>query len=49
MNKKELCAHCGKNEAGELQSCPYSEEICESEEELCNCCKECYQECLNNI
>lgn len=46
--EKELCETCGKNEVGEESECPYSDQILEKVE-LCNCCKECYQKCLNDI
>ncbi len=42
------CESCGDNEATELHTCPYSEEI-NGDTTLCNCCDECQSNCLEEI
>ena len=39
---------CGNEYIGE-HTCPYQEEINEDSETLCNCCKECTQQCVWDI
>ena len=39
---------CGA-EAEELHPCPFSEEIHNDFDTLCNCCKHCQRECARDI
>lgn len=48
MKKKELCNKCGKNEAGEIDLCPFAKEVL-GKISTCNCCDECIKECLWEI
>jgi len=43
------CQSCKKNEADDFHPCPFSEEIHEDYETLCNCCDSCATECARNI
>lgn len=52
MKKKdtgEKCQSCKKNPAGPEHTCPYQEEINDNTEAKCNCCRECSQECCDDI
>lgn len=44
----KLCSSCGKGRAEELSPCPYAEEIA-GKIEMCDCCGECLQKCLDAI
>ena len=46
-NEIDKCS-CGNEYIGE-HTCPYQEEINEDSETLCNCCKECTQQCAWDI
>jgi hypothetical protein len=46
---KIMCNSCGENPATGLHSCPYSEEINNDYETLCNCCSDCAQSCTDEI
>ncbi len=39
---------CG-NTSEELHPCPYKQEMCEDENTLCNCCKDCQHECCMDV
>jgi hypothetical protein len=43
------CDRCKTYEAEELHPCPFSEEINDDSETLCNCCRECYGDCCMDI
>lgn len=43
-----LCK-CEKNPAEPDHTCPYNEDINNDSETLCNCCKDCAQECAWDI
>lgn len=46
--EKNKCSHCDKNPATEPHTCPFGEEIHNSEA-LCDCCDECARECAMDI
>ncbi len=45
----DLCSHCGRNPADDLHGCPYQEGINANYEFECDCCRECFRECLDGI
>ena len=45
----EKCEKCGKNDAEDLHTCPYAEEIGDDHETLCTCCSDCQHECVMDI
>ena len=47
--KEELCENCKKNQAQELHTCPFAEEIYGDEEQKCNCCDDCESRCCQDI
>jgi hypothetical protein len=52
--KKECDNLCGSprgcsNPATEDHTCPFSEEIHNDYEYMCNCCDDCYHECAMDI
>jgi hypothetical protein len=47
-NETETCDRCN-NEAGDLHTCPFKEEINGNYESLCNCCSDCRHECCMDI
>lgn len=49
FKKKSLCSNCGVNEAKELHTCPYKEDINDDSESLCDCCSDCLHECSMDI
>ena len=49
IDNKEKCQGCNNKPSEELHTCPYKEEINEDHKTLCNCCKECTQECCWDI
>ena len=42
------CQSC-KNEGVEDHGCPFSEEIRDDYDTMCNCCSECQYECAQDI
>lgn len=46
---KEKCKKCEQNDACDLHTCPFAEEIYDDSETLCNCCKDCEHECKMDI
>jgi hypothetical protein len=42
------CERC-ENEAEELHTCPFQEDINDDSETLCNCCAACQHECCMDI
>jgi hypothetical protein len=53
MAEKEMCSRCERDEAAPLHHCPYEVEMsCNaSEDELseCDCCDDCYSNCVGDI
>lgn len=43
------CPSCEKNNANELHTCPFKEEINNDSETLCECCDDCTHECAMDI
>lgn len=46
---EKLCQGCGVNKAEPMHTCPFSEDINDDYETLCNCCDECRHECCMDI
>lgn len=46
-NVEDICK-CG-NDADDLHTCPYKEDINGDYESLCNCCSACRNECAKDI
>ena len=45
-----LCETCNKNEAQEPHPCPFQQEIYgDNTEDFCTCCKDCEQDCADDI
>ena len=50
FGKKEvLCEKCNENNAEELHTCPFAEEIYGDGEQQCNCCDVCQNQCCQDI
>lgn len=48
--KKEKCKSFDcDNDAEELHSCPYAEDVHGDSESQCNCCESCRNKCSDNI
>jgi hypothetical protein len=45
----EKCQICNNNTGEELHTCPYSEDIHDDSESLCNCCGDCEYQCAMDI
>ena len=43
------CPNCKKGDAQQEHTCPYSVEINDDSETLCNCCIDCENECSGDI
>lgn len=43
------CSRCNKNDAAELHTCPFAEDVNNDTETLCDCCEECTHECEMDI
>lgn len=48
MSENGKCDCCGENEEQELHTCPYGCEI-NGDYSECNCCKQCEQNCSDEI
>lgn len=48
MNESNTCQGCD-NEAQEMHTCPYAEEIGGDHDSLCNCCTACEDQCCEDI
>ena len=46
---QNLCSRCERNEAESPHSCPYQSDINDDRKSLCNCCDDCYSNCLGDI
>ena len=44
-----IMCECGKNPATEPHTCPYKEEIEDDHTTLCTCCKECEDQCADDV
>lgn len=49
INETPKCSHCDKDDAQEPHTCPFSEEIYDNHETLCDCCEECTYQCIMDI
>ena len=49
LNEDEKCQSCQNEEALELHTCPYREDVSNDFETLCNCCNNCISECCQDI
>ena len=48
-NEKNNCNNCEVNDGKSLHTCPFSEEINNDTQTLCNCCSTCENECCMDI
>lgn len=48
ISDDDMCK-CGKREKQELHTCPYSVDVNNDEETLCDCCDECTYQCAQDI
>jgi len=49
MRGKDKCPSCGSNDATELHTCPYQQDVNDDDESLCTCCPDCQYECGMDI
>lgn len=49
MKEQEKCSQCEKNNAEDIQYCPYDDELNPDLGTFCNCCESCRNECLFSI
>lgn len=49
LDQDDKCQSCQNEEALELHTCPYAEEINNDSENLCNCCSNCINQCYQDI
>jgi len=47
-NSKPMACKCGKPGAVEQQFCPWHQEV-DDEDIPCNCCPECFNECIMDV
>lgn len=45
----DKCKECGENLAEDYHTCPYEEDINKDDKFLCNCCKGCQEQCVQEI
>ncbi len=48
-HQEHKCCRCKENPECELHTCPYSVEIHDDSESMCNCCSKCTQDCADDI
>lgn len=49
LNSFFKCENCKKNPATEPHTCPYAEDINDDHTTLCTCCRECENNCCDDI
>lgn len=46
---ENLCSRCKRNEAEYDHRCPYQSDMNGDRDFTCNCCNDCYSNCLGDI
>lgn len=49
LEEENLCSRCKRNEAESHHQCPYQSDMNGDRDFTCDCCNDCYSNCLGDI